>query len=567
MKKALSVFLAILVGGTITVFGNPLISKAEAIFELSFQPRGGNVTDGYLNSTNLSFRALAYLPDYTIVKETELLIDDDPFPLPIFGSSTEEPGYIEFLSGTMSFSGLQAQVSGGEHVLSVKKTFLPGETGSPVEGSLKVIADYTLPVGTIAPSPLGGVLKIGDTAEFTLDVSPDSTNDIDSVFGSYNGRELSWVVSAPGSFIGQYIVAPGDPDQIVPIQIENVIISDLAGNTSDPVSSADVDFTIDANAPMVAIASPVEGKNYNQNQVLLDYLVDDPTAVVDLTLDGAPLALANGSPITGLGDGEHTLIVEATDLAGNTTVVASVFIVDTIAPYLSLTTGPDGGKIEQGSKIIFEGTSEPGAGVKLEIFSEPLVWTTVADQAGNWRFEISSDELGIGSHDAFITVYDLAGNALRVRVATFEVTAKPVIAQEPIKVARAEEVVVDVAAAQCAGETCKLPPQEVAKEGQILSSEDAKATGINWSAWIILLAIIVLASALATAGYYGYGWALQAANQTRTAKIGDLESKLGQKGGLDALIQAQRKKSTPPDKVDKEPLDEEEPPSRPPTRW
>ena len=42
------------------------------------------------------------------------------------------------------------------------------------------------------------------------------------------------------------------------------------------------------------------------------------------------------------------------------------------------------------------------------------------------------------------------------------------------------------------------------REGQIKAIADEQENKTNWSAWIILLAVVALASGLSTIGYYGY---------------------------------------------------------------
>lgn len=528
VKKILSIFLAILIGGYIGAFLKlPTASAEEPEVSVIFQalPFVNYVPAGYLNADNTGFATTAILAEGYTPYSLGLFLDNGSNPI-------DDDRYVGLLSYTLtsetnSLTELKSLLQYDnpsipkEHILYLKVQMVEGG-GYDTVWQYSFTADFDSPTGTIsyltqtASDTTPGWLKVGDSATFTLALgASDTSNDV-TVAGSYNGHLLDRSAGvAPNEFNATYTVAAGDLDQAVPLPISDVILTDKAGNTTT-LSETNVAFTIDANAPTVAIHSPENGKSYNTASIALDYLASDPSEV---TLDGSPTTLQNGDPIGPLVDGSYTVAVKSTDLAGNSTSVAPTFTVDTIAPFISIASGPGGQKIEQGSAVTFSGMSEPNSLITAEIFSEPQTASTVANNNGEWEISFDSSNLEVGQHNSYIESKDRAGNINKIAQAIeFEIIPKPQAvsdtpASETTKVALSsgiERAVLDVApaVAACEGTTCQIQPgtEEIAKSGQTLSSEDARNAGVNWSAWIILLAIIVLASALATAGYYGYGW-------------------------------------------------------------
>ncbi|GAB4552761.1 MAG: hypothetical protein Tsb0017_03640 [Geothermobacteraceae bacterium] len=99
-------------------------------------------------------------------------------------------------------------------------------------------------------------------------------------------------------------------------------------------ASQKVVFLLDREGPDLVVASPVDGRVYNR-----------PPAVewggeagnVALLLDGLPLKVANGGSLPELSEGDHLLVVTATDTAGNETRREIRFRIDLQGPKLELT--------------------------------------------------------------------------------------------------------------------------------------------------------------------------------------------------------------------------------------
>jgi hypothetical protein len=101
----------------------------------------------------------------------------------------------------------------------------------------------------------------------------------------------------------------------------HVEVTDAAGNTG----FAEVTFTIlDTTAPLVSITSPFPGTT-NISTPLLTYTISDGTVIV--TVDGTVVNKISGNMLDMLTAGNHTVRVEATDVAGNTGFAEVIFTV------------------------------------------------------------------------------------------------------------------------------------------------------------------------------------------------------------------------------------------------
>jgi len=521
-RKTISIICALAIMIPISALVNPLYAKAEGVFSMNNTVFGGRIVNGYLNATNTSFEVSAYLPDFVNISHTELLLDGDSFAQVITGTQTTEGSY-RFLSGTSTPTELQTQISPGGHILSIRKTLSLGVTEN--EGGLPLIADYSAPGGSISSTYLDdGYLKVGDKIDFMLELSgQDLTKDIADISATYNGKNLSWSPAIPNKYRSIYKVSEGDKDRPNPIQIGNLIIADKAGNKSAPIATFDITIPIDANSPKINIVSPVNNKMYASETTQLQYSSSDPVVSVKIDSKSINPASAKLGPLK---DGKHILEITAQDKAQNKTAQIVSFSIDTIAPGFSIIIQPDGGTVTQKDKIVFSGTSEPGAQVQLEVYSDAQTAATVVDASGNWRIEFDSSNLEAGDHKAYLTFTDSAGNYIKSDQMAFRVMSPtPTVASgTKIALAQAKATRSDVSATTlCDDGSGTCPVQESDKtevaSNNIISSESQRSTGVNWSAWIILLAIIVLASALATAGYYGYGWAIASSSSSRGSTV------------------------------------------------
>jgi|GEM_PF-1658761 len=82
-----------------------------------------------------------------------------------------------------------------------------------------------------------------------------------------------------------------------------------------PVSSI-VNFTVDTTPPNVSILS-LQNKIYNTSNIPLVFTVNETTSQITYIIDGKVSSIDGNTTLTGLQDGNHQLIIYATDEAGN----------------------------------------------------------------------------------------------------------------------------------------------------------------------------------------------------------------------------------------------------------
>ncbi len=172
--------------------------------------------------------------------------------------------------------------------------------------------DNTPPVVTItAPAMDGQFLRPPVTIQYTV----TETN----------------VMTTTALLDGMTSITPGF--QVAMDGPHNVSVSvvDRAGNTA----SATRTFTIDNIAPVLSVTAPAAG-SYVRGPVTLSWSVSDanPGTVATATLDTMPIT----SPHTFNAEGSHTLVVNATDAAGNVAAtVTRTFTIDNTPPVITAT--------------------------------------------------------------------------------------------------------------------------------------------------------------------------------------------------------------------------------------
>ncbi len=82
-----------------------------------------------------------------------------------------------------------------------------------------------------------------------------------------------------------------------------------------PVSST-VNFTVDTTPPKVNILS-LQDKIYNSSNIPLVFTVNETTSQITYFLDGKVSSIDGNTTLTGLQDGDHNLMIYATDESGN----------------------------------------------------------------------------------------------------------------------------------------------------------------------------------------------------------------------------------------------------------
>lgn len=110
--------------------------------------------------------------------------------------------------------------------------------------------------------------------------------------------------------------------------------SDAAGNTANTQAG----FTIDLTPPRLALFGVADGVDYTET-LLITWAVNDASATSDsATLNGQPV----NRPLSIVSSGVYTLIVQASDAAGNTSQERVDFTVDGVEPLILVSPISDG---------------------------------------------------------------------------------------------------------------------------------------------------------------------------------------------------------------------------------
>jgi hypothetical protein len=230
------------------------------------------------------------------------------------------------------------------------------DSGNAATATRTVTVDNTAPAVTItAPALAGGVYRTLNVAWTTVEPNVAATTaEVDGV-AIVNGGG----VSAEG------------PHTLT------VTVDDRAGNRTTVTRA----FTIDTAAPTISLTAPADGAHV-RGPVTLTFAATDanPGATATATLDGAPIT----SPHTLNVEGPHTLVVNATDAAGNpAAAVTRTFTIDNTAPTLTVTAPASGSFVRGPVTPTFSATDNlPPATVSATLDGNPFLSGTPINTEG-----------------------------------------------------------------------------------------------------------------------------------------------------------------------------------------
>ena len=114
----------------------------------------------------------------------------------------------------------------------------------------------------------------------------------------------------------------------------------LASNATGDSAVTSYAWTVDSVAPAVVIDSaPVSPTN--QSTANFAFHASEVGGLIECNLDGVGFAAcASPAAFSGLADGQHSLVVRATDTAGNVGSTSFSWTVDTLAPDTAIDSGP-----------------------------------------------------------------------------------------------------------------------------------------------------------------------------------------------------------------------------------
>jgi subtilisin family serine protease len=203
------------------------------------------------------------------------------------------------------------------------------------------------------------------------------------------------------------------------------VATDLAGNTA---TSATISVTVDRSLPTVSLTAPANSALVTGTAVTVSATASDNIGIsrVDFYRDSnVMLGTDNNAPYgiswdtTSTSSGAHTLIVVATDLAGNTKTSTAVNVsVDNTAPVVSL-SAPANNAFVTGTLALSAGATDNVAISKVEFYRDNNVLLTT-DTSSPYTFSWNTTTVTQGAHTLYAIAQDTAG--LRTTSATIAIT-------------------------------------------------------------------------------------------------------------------------------------------------
>ncbi len=327
----------------------------------------------------------------------------------------------------------------------------------------------------------------------------------------------------------------------VPIVVDgnDYVITALATDDLLATTSTSINLTGDTVASVTSITT-ANNAHVNNTVSITGTAVDSGSGVSKVEIKQSTSSvweIANGTtnwnynftvPAADVEGTQYGFDVRSTDSAVGANVEATTkhitLIKDTLAPELyknpTNTITPENATVAYDSTVVFQGVTDPGLLIQIEVNSDPIVHKTISTATGEWRFEISATALGAGEHNAKVSVTDEAGNT-REHNMTFWVAEKVVESDDATysgtRAVYASASTTDTAEAidnavtpsgvsDETKEEIKDDVEDVA-EGIIKAAETQDDSSTSpWQTVVTVIAILIIAIGVGTAGYYGYEW-------------------------------------------------------------
>ncbi len=273
-------------------------------------------------------------------------------------------GSVDGPVSAVTVAGLPATVSGqdfskaavplveGDNTLLVEAVDLAGNRGS---ASVSLTRDSTPPAAPqldpVASPTNQAVTTLSGTAEAGASVAlrvqrPDGSSEDLATLSA----------GADGHF--SFAEAPLVEGQ----NTFTAIASDAAGNASEPATAS---VLLDTMAPVITVTSPADHSVSDALDIVVTGSVDEPNAT--LTIDGVAVPLDSGafSRSLTLQPGSHTLILLATDPAGNVGTVSLTIQADGTPPTVTISEPISGTLTSQDALTVSGSVDEPLSALAL----------------------------------------------------------------------------------------------------------------------------------------------------------------------------------------------------------
>jgi hypothetical protein len=322
------------------------------------------------------------------------------------------------IDGTLSATTVTANAQGvwsftpsgladGAHTIVASQTDSFGNTGT---ASLSFTLDTTAP--TIAITSAGGPTnQASQTVTGTVDAA-DAGATVTVLDGTTTVGTA--IVQSNGSWTATGVTLSNGTNSLT------AKVTDVAGNTT---TSSAVVYTLSTTGPTVTESLSIDtGASATDHITSNDAITGSGLAntVVHFTIDGtasATTVTANAQGVwsftpSGLADGAHTIVASQTDSFGNTGTASLSFILDTVAPHVTI--NGTGGPTTQSTQTISGTvtTTEATAGGTVLMFdtyngAQTQIGTATLS-GGAWSTSVTL--VGNGTHSIVAEDIDIAGN-------------------------------------------------------------------------------------------------------------------------------------------------------------
>ena len=196
------------------------------------------------------------------------------------------------------------------------------------------------------------------------------------------------------------------------VYLFSVIVTDTDGGSAVKVRY----FEVDNTAPRIVILSPNNGSvvsgALNVTFIAYDAKLVNASLIID---DGLPIDVSGATffilNTTELPDGQHTIKLSASDLAGNDAETSIVIVVDNTPPSADINEPLDGAYVKGIISVNVTGTDANF--YKMELYISGILkrtWMEGGTQTYDWDTRADTD----GSCTIKLIVYDKAGNILTI---------------------------------------------------------------------------------------------------------------------------------------------------------
>lgn len=316
-----------------------------------------------------------------------------------FGVKLDNPGADAYVVNVYKYD----TVSGSWVYSDVNSMVI--EKADIVNGTLMVGGSYTFVDDTQNTSTRGlapGVsYRVGIAACNYVDSDSDGKNDT-QVFSPERFYSSSGSVTSIDSATSVKLPKPAPPTVTVTADKKPVPVSRTVGNETesfDTYSSSDLTFTVSADKDITGT-----------------WTLDGDKGIKGTS--GTVSGKTAWIPLTGLADGDHTLIIKGTGPNGDGFRNTCSFTVDTLAPRLLLSSPTNGSFFNEDGTLTVTGTTDANA--RFSVFCDGLIACSsksITELGGSinndgvFSFKVALPNANsASSHDITITVSDANGN-------------------------------------------------------------------------------------------------------------------------------------------------------------